>query len=67
MILRGYRTEMARCVLNRGTGRRWRFHLDGLQPMLASYAGEIFPAMEDVFWEQTIGKSTCCISQMANQ
>ncbi|MBI4473258.1 MAG: sigma-70 family RNA polymerase sigma factor [Acidobacteria bacterium] len=28
-----------------------------LQPMLASYAGEVLPALEDVFREQTIGES----------
>ena len=29
-----------------------------LQPMLASYAGEVLPALEDVFREQTIGESS---------
>jgi RNA polymerase sigma factor (sigma-70 family) len=28
-----------------------------LQPMLASYAAEVLPALEDVLWEQTIGGS----------
>ncbi len=28
-----------------------------LQPLLASYAGEVLPALEDLFKEQTIGKS----------
>jgi hypothetical protein len=28
-----------------------------LQPMLASYAAEVLPALEDVFMEQTIGES----------